>query len=107
MQISFVVGGVGPCRGVGVGGLRGAGAPGTVCDRVAVPGVAWHAGVAPQPRPGPYGHLAPQAAQGRQALAHGAEASGGDEPGTGGEATGGPRPRLRFRRSSAAVAGVA
>ena len=107
MQISFVVGGVGPCRGVGVGGLRGAGAPGAVRDRVAVPGVAWHAGVALLPRTGPYGPLAPKAAQGHQALAHSADAGGGDEPSTGGEATGGPRPRLLFRRSSAAVAGGA
>jgi len=69
--------------------------------------LAWHAGVAPQPHPGPYGHLAPQAAQGRQALAHGADAGGGDEPGTGGEATVGHRHLLLFRLSSASVAGVA
>src|SRR5262245_20670016 len=37
--------------------------------------------------------------QGRQALAHDADAGGGNEPGTGGEATGGPRPRLLFRLS--------
>jgi len=96
-----------PCCGVGVGCLCGAGAPGAVRDRVAVPGLAWHAGVAPQPHPGPYGHLAPKAAQGRQALAHGADAGGGNEQGTGGEATEGHRPRLLFRLSSAAVAGVA
>src|SRR5262249_41636881 len=93
-----------PC--VGVGGLCGAGAPGTVRDRVAVPGLEVQAGVAPLLRTGPYGHLALEAAHGRQALPHGADAGGG-EPGTRVEATGGPRPRLLFRRSSAAVAGVA
>ena len=45
--------------------------------------------------------------QGVQALAHDADAGGGNEPGTRGEATGGPRPRLLFRLSSASVAGVA
>ena len=105
MQISFVVGGVRLCRGLAsvacaVPVHQGPSATGWLS-------LAWHAGVAPQPHPGPYGHLAPQAAQGRQALAHGADAGGGDEPGTGGEATGGHRPRLRFRRFSAAVAGVA
>jgi len=70
-------------------------------------GLQLQAGLAPQPRTGPYGHLAPKAAQGRQALAHGADAGGGDEPGTGVEATGGHRPLLLFRRSSASVAGVA
>ena len=69
-------------------------------------GLELQAGFAPQPRTGPYGHLALEAAHGRQARTHGADAGDG-ELGTGGEATGGPRPRLLFRRSSAAVAGVA
>jgi len=70
-------------------------------------GLELQAGLAPQLLTGPYGHLAPQAAQGRQALAHSAEARGGDEPGAGVEATVGHRPLLLFRLSSSSVAGVA
>src|SRR5713101_2384971 len=59
------------------------------------------AGLTPPPLTGPYGHLAPKAAQGRQgalvaahgrqAPAHGAEAGGGDGPGTGAQARRGHR----------------
>ena len=75
------------------------------------------AGLAPQPLAGPHGHLAPKAAQGRQgalvaahgreALAHSAEAGGGDGPGTGVEATIGHRGFLLFRLFSSSVAGAA
>src|SRR5215468_5379148 len=76
-----------------------------------------HVGFAPQRHTGPRRHLTPTATQsrqgallaahGRQALAHGADAGGGDGPSTGVEATVDHRPRLLFRRSSASGAGVA
>src|SRR6516165_1701330 len=46
MRTSLVVGGVGPCRGVGVGGLDLASAPGAICNLVAPPGAL---GVVPRP----------------------------------------------------------
>ena len=84
---------VGACRGVGVGGLCGAGAPGTVRDRVAVPGLELQAGLAPQPHTGPRCHLAPKArraralcllADVRQTPAHVPEAGGGEGAAPGG-----------------------
>src|SRR6266851_5027136 len=86
IRTSVVVGDVGPCRGVGVGGLCGAGAPGVVGDQVAVPGLQLHAGFAPQPR---------------------TDAGGGNGPGTGVQARRGRWPLLLFRLFSSSVAGVA